>query len=198
MEVSHNNLSTNEHGTQIAGIIAAKTNNYLGIAGVAGGYNDQGVQLLPICIGVTTPSASILDDAIIHAVHKGAQVIQISATVGSTNAIDDAIQYAIQNGVVVVCAAGNSGSTIQYPANNAQVISVGATNQNDQRATFSNYGSSLDLAAPGVEIYSTTLNNQYGYGTGTSFSAPQVSATVGLMLSINPSLSPNSIRDILR
>lgn len=59
---SNDTRTTNEHGTQIAGIIAAKTNNYLGIAGVAGGYNDQGVQLLPICIGVTTPSASILDE----------------------------------------------------------------------------------------------------------------------------------------
>lgn len=189
--------TTNSHGTQVAGIIAAKTNNGVGIAGIAGGNNEQGVKILPICIGVTNPNASIMDDAILHAVDKGVRVIQISAGVGSTNAIIDAIQYATDNGVIVVCAAGNGNTTVDFPANNANTISVGATNKNDQKASFSNYGSNLDLAAPGVDIYSTIISNQYAYADGTSFSAPMVSATVGLILSIDPSLSPNQIRNIL-
>src|SRR5690606_23730295 len=106
-------------------------------------------------------NASIMDDAILHAVDKGVRVIQISASVLATNAIIDAIQYATDNGVIVVCAAGNSNSVVDFPANDTNTISVGATNKNDQRASFSNYGSNLDLAAPGVDIYSTTLSNQY-------------------------------------
>lgn len=189
--------TTNAHGTQVAGIISAKTNNGVGIAGVAGGNNQQGVNILPICIGVLAPNASVLDDAIIHAVDKGVQVIQISASVGSTIAINDAIQYATDKGVVVVCAAGNDNGPLSFPANNVNTISVGATNQIDQRATFSNYGNNLDLAAPGVDIYSTYLNNLYASADGTSFAAPIVSATVGLMLSVDPSLSPTQVRNIL-
>ncbi|MBK1440153.1 S8 family peptidase [Parapedobacter sp. ISTM3] len=194
-----NDVRTNNgHGTQVSGIISAKANNNRGIAGIAGGNNDDGVKILGLCIGIAAPDGSVMDDAILHAVDKGVRIIQISATVGETSAINAAIEHAINNGVVVVCAAGNGfGAPVSYPARNSNVISVGATNQNDQRATFSNFGSNLVIAAPGEGIRTTTLNNQYDDLDGTSFAAPMVSATIALMLSINPGLTPAQIRNII-
>lgn len=194
---SNDSRGTFYHGTHVAGIVSAKTNNTIGIAGIAGGSNSQGVKLLPICIGLNNPDASVIDDAIIYAVNKGVKIIQLSLAVNQTNAIDAAIQFAINNGVTVIAASGNSNTSVAYPANNSNVISVGATDQNDYKAPFSNYGSNLTIAAPGVGIYSTQLNNTYNSSDGTSFASPIVSGVVALMLSINPSMTPAQIKDAL-
>jgi len=196
----NNSRSTiNSHGTQVSGIVSAKSNNNTGIAGLAGGNNSKGVMLMPLLIGETNPNSSVIDDAILYAVNNGAQVIQMSLGVPQSNAIDSAIQVAENANVTIVCAAGNnSSSTVDYPASNVNVIAVGSTNQNDQKSDFSNYGSNLFIAAPGEDIYSTTLFDNYVYGTGNSFAAPQVSATIALMKQINPIISNQQIRNVFQ
>jgi subtilisin family serine protease len=196
---SNDSRSTAYHGTFVAGIVSAKTNNDHGIAGIAGGKNNSGAKLLLYCVGVNAPISSILDDAIIDAVDNGAKVIQLSLSVPQSSDIDAAIQYAINNNVVVVCAAGNNipPLPVSYPASNTNVISVGATDQNNHKAEFSNYGNRLDVVAPGVDIFSATLNNGYTISSGTSFAAPQVSGIIALMLSVNPYLTPLQIRNII-
>lgn len=87
--------TSNFHGTFVAGIVSAKTNNNFGIAGIAGGSGTSGVGILPYCIGVNAPISSVLDDAIIDAVDNGARIVQLSLTVPPSSAIEDAIQYAI-------------------------------------------------------------------------------------------------------
>ncbi len=195
---SNDTRTTNFHGTFVAGIACAKTNNNFGIAGVAGGNNNYGASVLPYCVGVSSPISSVIDDAIIDAVDNGVMIIQLSLTVLQSTAINDAIQYAINNNVVVICASGNSYSSIvSYPASNSNVISVGAIGQNNLRANFSNYGNRLDVVAPGVDIYSTTLNNGYGTNSGTSFAAPQISAIAALLLSVEPNLTTSQVRQII-
>ena len=199
-ETNNNNVNTGEpHGTNVAGIIAAKTNNLHGISGIAGGYGNTGVTIIPYCIGASGPINSILDDAIIDAVDKGAKIINLSLGVAPTFAIEAAITYASSNNVTIVCASGNNNSsTIAYPASNQHTIAVGAIDKNYQRFQNSRYGIGLDLVAPGIDIYTTTLNNSYVCDYGTSLAAPQVTGVVALMLSVNSSLTPDNIRNILR
>lgn len=196
--VGFNETPSNYHGTFVAGILGAKTNNSYGIAGVSGGNNQSGVTMIPYCVGHSSPDASLVDDAILDAVSEGAKVIQLSLSLGTNTAVSSAIEYAYDNNVTIVCAAGNDdSSSISYPACHDKVIAVGATDSSNIRADFSNYGTGLDLVAPGENIYSTMLNNTFGVNSGTSFAAPQVSGVATLMLSVNPSLSPSDIRQIL-
>jgi hypothetical protein len=198
--ISNNNnvITTNGHGTRVAGIIGAKSNNSSGISGVSGGNNRSGVTIIPVCVGVNEPDAAILDDAIVYAVDNGAKIIQLSLGVGETNAINDAITYAIQNNVIIVCASGNDyNSSVNYPASHIDVMAVGATNQSNIRADFSNYGTDLDVVAPGVNILSTTLNNNYNSQDGTSFAAPIVSGIAALILSVRPDLTQTQVRQAI-
>ena len=188
----------NAHGTHVSGIVSAKLNNNRGISGVGGGANTTGLQLMLLGIGDNNPSSAALDDAILYAVQNGADVIQMSLSVAQTAAIENAIQTAINNGIPVVCASGNENTGVSYPASNANVIAVGSTNQNDQKSSFSNFGPELFISAPGDQITSTRLGNTYGSDNGTSFAAPQVSSVIGLIRSINPGLTVQQIRDILR
>lgn len=113
---------------------------------------------------------------------------------------NQAINYAYNNGVTIVCAAGNdSSSQIIYPASHEFTIAVGSIDSANFKAPSSNYGSGLDLVAPGVNIYGTAIStdNYYTSGSGTSFATPHVSGVVALMLSINPNLTPDEIRSIL-
>lgn len=186
------------HGTFVAGIIGAKTNNNTGIAGIASGYGIPGVRLLPYCVGVNYPITDVIDDAIIDAVDKGAKIIQLSLTVPRTTAITTSVDYAVSHGAIVICASGNSYSQqVSYPSSLPNVVAVGAINQSYARANFSNYGDTLDVVAPGVDIYSTTLNNTYATYDGTSFAAPQVSGIAALILSVNPNLTGQQVRDII-
>lgn len=198
--VKNNNdcRTNNYHGTFVSGIIAAKSNNNIGIAGIAGGNNNAGIKVLPYCVGTDSPESSILDDAIIQAVDNGARIIQLSLSVLHTSAVDAAIEYAEDKGVLIVCSSGNNyKNRISYPACHEYVLSVGAIGQNMKRASFSDYGQKLSVVAPGVDIYSTTLQNNYSFGNGTSFSAPQVSGVAGLVLSVNPELTAQQVRDII-
>lgn len=191
---------TYNHGTFIAGLIGAKTNNAFGVAGVSGGNNQQGVTLIPYTISLDSIIfTSIIDDAIIAATEVGAKVINMSFSIPESSAITDAIEYADSMGVCLVSSSGNaSASSIFYPANIPCVLAVGATDQNYYRPSFSNYGDGLDIVAPGVDILGTNLNNRYGISTGTSASAALVSGTIALMLAINPNLEPSEIRNIIK
>ncbi len=196
---SNNNdaRSTNTHGTGVAGIVSAKTDNNRGIAGIAGGNNVQGTLLMPLEVGVNSPNGAVVDDAIIYAVDNGARIIQLSLSVAQTPAIEAAIHYARTNNVTLVCSAGNSGPSISYPASNSNVIAVGSVNSSGNRSSFSNTGPELDVMAPGENIFSTQLNGGYGASSGTSFAAPMVSGIVSLMLNLDPTLTPSEIESIL-
>lgn len=188
------------HGTAVAGVVAAKTNNALGMAGMAGGFGAAGSQVLIAGVGDAAPNGSVLDDAMIYAAEAGAHVIQLSLTVGSSAAIDAAIDMVHDTyGMTVVCASGNGGgSSVGYPSSNVKVIAVGSTTSADLRSSFSQHGPDLDFSAPGSSIYTLDLNDGYLVTSGTSFAAPLVSGVVALMLSVNPSLTNTQIRQILR
>ena len=206
-QMSSTSMTKKDHGTQVAGIISAKTNNGTGIAGVAGGFGGSGVTILPFCVTDGTSlgvNFGYVDDAICLAVDNGAKVINMSFGSNDTNLshhtdIVDAIDYAYSHGVTLVSITHNSyDSFVWFPACYYKVIAVGAMNQNNQRCSFSNYGSGINLVAPGEDIYSTKMNNGYDYADGTSFAAPQVAGIVALMLTVNPALTPSQITSTLQ
>ncbi|MCL2435071.1 MAG: S8 family serine peptidase, partial [Lentimicrobiaceae bacterium] len=199
---SSNVITTDVHGTKVAGVLGAKTNNTIGIAGISGGNGySSGITLIPINVGQgTSIHNEIVDDAIIYAVDNGARVINMSFKMAQANPINHAIAYAIQNNVVLVAASGNDykpGVSVTYPASHPDVIAVGAVQQDTLRAGFSIYGNALDVVAPGVDMLTTTLNNGYIYDEGTSYAAPIVSGIAALMLAINPNLTGQRIREII-
>ncbi|MCM3717624.1 S8 family peptidase [Fictibacillus phosphorivorans] len=173
-------IDENEHGTHVAGIAAANTNNGIGIAGLA-----PKAQILAVRVLDANGSGSLDDVAqgIRYAADQGAQVINLSlgGSVG-TQTLQDAVNYAWDKGSVVVAAAGNSGVSLpSYPAYYENAIAVAATDRNDQKASFSNFGTWVDIAAPGVDIYSTIPNNQYASFSGTSMASPVVAGVAGLL-----------------
>lgn len=198
------------HGTSVAGIAGAAGNNSKG--NVSLNWNAKIMPLQALSdngIGYTPEVVS----AIYYAVDNGASVINLSLG-GDTvdQSLKDAIVYAHDHNVVVVAAAGNCGTgsesncegvpagSMSYPATEQYVISVGATNQQDQKASFSSYGPMLDVVAPGsgslIAPRWTPGNQTSGYSaalSGTSFSAPQVSGLVSLIKSIRPSTSVEDI-----
>ena len=192
------------HGTMVAGIIGAKTNNSRGIAGVSGGNNSAGIAIIPFNTGNVGPSTNHVISAISRAVEKNVKVINMSFGLSYNTGVASAIYTAHNNGITIICATGNENhSDLSFPASNSYTIAVGASDKNNGRwqvsnATGSNYGNGLDLIAPGVDIISTSLNNSYNSGQGTSFSAPQVVGVVALMLSVNPTLTPSQIRSTLQ
>jgi len=170
------------HGTHVAGIAAAQTNNGLGVAGM--GYESR---LLNVKVLGDTGQGymSWVAKGIIWAADNGANVISMSlGTTSPSSAVQDAINYAWNKGVVVVAAAGNNGSSTPfYPAYYSNCISVAATDSADRLASFSNRGDWVDVAAPGVSIYSTTRNGNYGYMSGTSMAAPHAAGLAALIFS---------------
>jgi len=197
--VSNNNnpMDDHGHGTHCAGSIAAVGNNNRGITGVC--WN---AKIMPLKFLSASGNGRVSDaiSAILYANRMGAQVISNSwGGTQFTQALKDAIDA---SPAVVVCAAGNSGQNSdkypQYPAalSSSNIISVAATDNKDNLAGFSNYGtSSVDLAAPGVNIRSTYKNGQYQYLSGTSMATPYVSGVAGLLKAAYPSMTKNQIRD---
>jgi len=186
----------NGHGTSVAGIAAATANNGIGIAGVA-----SGCRIMNLRAGT---SQGLLEEddvasAIIYAVDNGAKIINMSfGDVATSQMLRDVIQFAFESGVALIASAGNSSSPeIHYPSGLSQVISVAATNMDDELASFSNYGATIDLVAPGVNLLTTARNNQYRNISGTSAAAPVVSGVAGLILSVNPELTNHDIRNFL-
>ncbi|MDN4592860.1 S8 family peptidase [Polycladomyces subterraneus] len=187
----------NGHGTHVAGVIAAATNNHKGIAGIAPNAMIYAVRVLDNNGNGTLENVA---NGIIHAADQGAKVINLSLGAGyDSQTLKDAVQYAWSKGAVVVAAAGNSNSSQpSYPAYYDQVIAVGATDKYDNKASFSNFGSWVDVAAPGVDIYSTypIAYGQYATMSGTSMAAPHVSGLAALLAAQGRSNS--EIRDAIQ
>lgn len=136
-------------------------------------------------------SLSLIIQGIHYAVDNGAQVINMSFSMtGSSRALERAIDYANERGVILVAAAGNEGQSITvYPAGYNNVIAVGATDNNSDRASFSNFGPMVDLAAPGAGVITTYPMGKYAAGWGTSFSAPLVAGAAALLVQLDPGIS---------
>ena len=183
------------HGTHVAGVIAAQINNAMGVAGMA--------QVRLMAVKVMNDSGEGTDVTVAEglnwAVDHGANIVTMSLGVdGLSTVLQNAVTYASQHGVVMIAASGNSGdSHVSYPASYPQVIAVGAVDESNRRASFSNWGLGLELMAPGVNVYSTKGSSGYQYLSGTSTAAPYVAGVVGLMLSVNPALTSVRIRDVL-
>lgn len=198
------------HGTHVAGIIAAQTNNSAGIAGVA--WNCR--LLAGKIIGAEGEGDySDLIEALIWAAdytNGAAKVGVINMSIGGTEPdefLEEALQYAYNKGIVLVAAAGNDGSQgVYYPAAyDNYCLAVGATDYNDQIADFSNYGPEMDVAAPGVGIISTypvALTDPgylpYAFADGTSMAAPHVAGLAALIKSVKPWLYPGDIMKIIK
>jgi thermitase len=169
----------NGHGTHVAGIIAAITDNGIGVAGVA-----LNARLLNVKVADDNGLvwSSTLAKAIIWAVDNGAKVINMSLVVPTPSpALEEAIHYAWSRGVVLVASAGNGIKSIpMYPAYYSEVIAVAATDIDGNLWSKSNYGDWIDAYAPGVEIYSTLPGDEYGYQSGTSMATAYVSAVAAL------------------
>jgi serine protease len=184
----------NGHGTHVAGIIAATTNNAVGIRGAA-----PGVKILPIKAlnSGGSGSYSTVATAINTAVTQGAKVINMSlgGTVPST-IFDAAVANANAHGVTVVAAAGNNGTTgspASYPAATQGVVGVGAVDSGLNRASFSTCGAYVDLSAPGASILSTTPGNGYASWSGTSMASPFVAAAAAVIGASHPACTPAAI-----
>jgi thermitase len=191
------------HGTHCAGIIAAVLNNSVGIAGLA----QVRIMSEKVLDNEGSGWSDWLANGIAHAVDQGANVLSISlGGYGDSEIVHDAIKYAYSKGALVVAAAGNSNSDVKpYPAGYDEVVAVAATDQNDNKAYFSNFGDWIELAAPGVNILSTmptyhvTMNDEgysmnYAYMSGTSMACPCVSGVAALVWS----QYANRTRDWLR
>jgi subtilisin family serine protease len=185
------------HGTHISGIIAAKTNNFTGIAGI-----NPDTKILPVKfinnLGIGTQLDAAL--AIRYAVDMGADVINCSWGFYSVNTIlREAVQYALDNDVIVVAAIGNSGSSAkEYPAALDGVFTIGASNINQNRSYFSSYGEHLDFLIYGKQLFSTDVGNTYGFKSGTSQSAAVMSGVVSKLLAYDNTTTPERIYDLIK
>ena len=187
----------NGHGTWMAGIVAAATDNGIGIAGIG----SAGVRVMPVT--VLGPDGTGWDSAIIagilHASDNGADVILLAFSApGYSAALQAAIDYAWDQGAVVVAANGNDGaSTATYPAGDRGVIGVASTDETDRLATDSNHGPQTFIAAPGVHILTTAANadgdartdDEYSLISGTSAAAAAVAAAAAILRAIDPDAS---------
>ncbi len=168
------------HGTHVAGIAGAVTDNGTGIAGT--GWKSQ---LMAVKVIDSSGGGNVVNiiDGIIYAADNGADIINMSfGEWKESNTLKDAINYAYRKGVFQVAASGNSDDYVLYPAADDNVMAVGATDENDNRASFSNYGTQLDVMAPGINIYST-IPDGYDKYNGTSMASPFAAGLATLIIS---------------
>lgn len=208
-----------EHGTHVAGTIAANTNNAVGVSGIAGGSGSgNGVRLMS-CQVFTSSSSGGFENAPIYAADNGAAISQNSWTYTSLGSYDqavlDAIDYfnangggTVMNGGITIFAAANYNSSgAWYPASYSGSFSVAATNNQDIKSWYSNYDTWVDISAPGGEtntvlergVLSTLPGNTYGFYQGTSMACPHVSGVAALILSLAPGqLTSAQVKSILQ
>lgn len=185
------------HGTAVAGVMAAASNNLLGVAGVT--WQNP---IMPLVVVNSSNVAyySNIANAIYYAVDHGARILNIS--IGGTapsSVLQNAADYAWSKGAVIFASAmNNSSSTPNYPAACTNVVAVSATDSNDNLAGFSNYGSWIVLSAPGVSILTTSRGGGSGYWSGTSFASPTAAAVGALVLSAKPTLTSTALVSTLK
>lgn len=186
-----------EHGTIVAGVMVASAND-IGIRGLA--YNAK-VMTIRAFDGAGEAESDDIATAIVYASLNGAKVLNFSfGEPYSSPILRDAIKFAYSMGVVMVASSGNNGwFRPHFPSDYPEVISVGGSNSDNDIYGFSNYGSFIDLVAPGSQVLTTeAFFNDYDKSSGTSLSAPFVSAASALLLSNNNDLSPSQVRSILQ
>ncbi len=192
--------------THVAGSVAANSNNSKGVAGTCGDWSNCVLYNGKVLNDSGSGTYAGVANGIIWAADEGAKVISMSLGGSSgSQTVHDAVNYAWgsdDNGnpvsdrrAVVVAAASNSGSNSpHYPAYYKNVIAVGATDHKDQKASYSNYGSWVDVAAPGSSILSTTVDGVYGTKSGTSMATPHVAGTAGLIWSTSLGTNNSEVR----
>ncbi len=188
------------HGTHIAGIIAAQTNNHTGVSGTT-----WFTKCMNLRAGFRTTLGGYLEDddvsaAIVYAAQNGAQIISISwGDAIMAPIIKDACDYAYDLGVTIIASAGNEGGVgLLYPAALENVLSVTAVDEDLKICSFSSYGEGIDLSGPGLSIFSTYLDGDYKEESGTSMAAPFVAGCAGLLLAQNPLLLNDEVYNLLR
>jgi len=183
------------HGTHVAGIAAADTDNGQGVAGVS-----WGARIMPLKALNASGDGNYADvaSAIVYAADNGARILNLS--LGGEDysaALAEAVGYARERGCLLAAAAGNESGAVLYPAANDGVLAVVATTRWDGRWYRSNYGPEVDAAAPGEDIYSTTLNDAYLSASGTSAAAPHVSGLAALVWSVQPDLTNDDVARVI-
>lgn len=193
---SENNdwTDNNGHGTKVSGTAAATTNNGFGVAGVS--WN---AQIIPIRVSDQADGSAYTSDiasGLVWAADNGADIANISYGVSASASVTSAANYLRDRGGLVTVSAGNSGSNPGY-SENTSVISVSATDANDNLTSWSSHGNYVDVAAPGSRIYTTANGGGFASVAGTSFSSPLTAGIIGLIMSANPSLSIDEVESIL-
>ena len=192
-----NNSDTSDidgHGTGVAGTAAAVGNNGAGVSGVA-----MNCRIMPIRVSDATGYAyySTMANAVTYAADHGVRVANLSFKASNSSSVRSAAQYLNSKGGVLTVSAGNDG-LFDLTADNPYVLTVSATDSTDTLASWSSTGNNVDLAAPGVSVLLTMEGGGYGWGSGTSFSAPCVAGVAALVISANPGLSATGVMDILK
>jgi len=189
-------MDDNGHGTHCTGIIAAMINNGMGIAGLAQVRVMAEKSLDQFGEGY----ADDLANAIIHATNQGADIISMSwGGLYHSELVYEALKYAYDSGVLLIASAGNEAAYLKvYPAAYKEVVAVTATDQNDDSASFTNYGDWVEVAAPGVNIYSTVWDDSYTSKSGTSMSAAYVAGVAALIWSQFSNMTRDWVRAQLR
>ncbi len=181
------------HGTHVAGTIAS----YGVVSGVM-----KNASLIPVKVLGDDGSGTLygIEQGILYASEMGADVINMSLGGGGyAQSMADACRVAHQRGTVVVAATGNDGAgTVSYPGAYPYVIGVGSVTETKVRSSFSNYGTGLDIMAPGSNIYSTSPGAQYKVLSGTSMATPHVAGVCGLIRSVNKQLSAQQVEEIIK
>lgn len=188
------------HGTHVAGIIAAKKDNGIGGYGVHPDADIISIDVFDRGWGVSDYSIA---EGILEAVRSGAKVINMSLGGPMPSpVIEEAVKHALAKNVVVIAAAGNSASDwTNYPAGYEGVISVGSVNKYKKLSSYSSYGPSIDIVAPGEDVYSTIYEpeklSSFRKMSGTSMASPVAAGVAALLLSKNPNLTPAQVEYIL-
>lgn len=187
------------HGTHVAGIIAAESNNGVGISGITGPLD---IKIIPVKVmdGNGQGPSGIIAEGIRYSVDKGADIINLSISFDVEDEfIADAIKYAWDKGVLVVVASGNNNKNCDYnsPTGDFGAFAVASINDMDERSYFSAFGNSVKLAAPGEKILSTVPGGSYANKDGTSMAAPTVAGIAAVLKAQNPEITPEQLTYIL-
>jgi len=192
-----NTNNTNDvagHGTNVAGVIGAISNNAQGVTSIAWDSH-----ILPVRVSNQSSGSAYTSDlaeGVTWAANNGAHVVNASYALTSSSSINSAAAYLKEKGGIMVVSAGNDGSQWSF-GDSANLISVSATSSSDQKTSWSSYGNFVDVAAPGAGIYTTSNGGGYASVSGTSFSAPLTAGILGLIKAANWNLTPDQMENIL-